>query len=290
MGFNLGHFISGAVHDISHVHIDLNGLSKVAQSAGQLASSVDPNVGAGIQAGMQSLSQVAQQAGQVGSGIGNAVQAMQAARSALPQAMVPGFDLAGALARAHAAGIVPPQYLSPAAQAAYLATHGIAGGVPNTSAALAPLTASPVTAPGAVAATAAIQSGAPTVPRLKTSAHPVVYGGLGAAVAGGGALLLKFAYPVAGAIAAGGALLGYLIGHHKKAGSPSAHGEADDAADALLSFIRHNGVPAFPVQAVADFQSAVGLQPVDGRYTAQVQMALAMASSGGGTIPNPVLS
>ena len=157
----------------------------------------------------------------------------------------------------------------------------------QTAATVAPAGAPPAQVAAALQAAGTPPADAPGVTPPAT--HPLVYGGLGAVVTGGVALALKAAYPVAAAAAAGGALLGYLVGHHTKAPTPSAHGEADDAADALLSFIRHNGVPAFPVQAVADFQSAVGLQPVDGRYTAQVQMALAMASSGGGTIPNPVL-
>jgi hypothetical protein len=84
-----------------------------------------------------------------------------------------------------------------------------------------------------------------------------------------------------------GAIAGMLIG--KKLAEPKAQ-MAGEAGDDLMRFLHTYGPPARPAQPVADFQAASGL-PVNGLYTKQVQIALAMSldPTHAVTVPEPVI-
>ena len=240
---NFGHWLSGAVRSVEHIHVNLGGIGRTLGPLASAASTVlPPDAAAGLQQGMATFNNVSNTLQQ---GPGALLAQVGAARGMLPPGALAGFDMASAMARAHAAGIAIPPNMPPAAQAAYLATHGMVGGAPaQNQAIMATLATNPVTATAASLAIAHIEAAKPW---------------------------WHFAWL-------------FNLFHHKA----SVHGD-DDAAGALISFIRHNGVPSFPAQAVYDFQVSAGLQPQDGRYTAQVQMALAMSPSVSGTVPNPVL-
>jgi len=244
---NFGHWLSGAVHSVEHIHVNLGGISHTLGPLASAASSVlPPDAAAGLNQGMASFNQVSNTLQQ---GPGALLGQVNQLRSQLPPNLAGGFDMAAAMARAHAAGIFPPPNLPPAAQAAYLATHGMVGGSPpQNQAVMTALAANPVTASGAALAVAHIEA----------AKEPWWH----------------FAW------------LKHLFGFGKKAG---VHGDGSGEAEALLNFMRHNGVPAYPAQEVYDFQVSAGLQPQDGRYTPQVQVALAMSPVITGTVPNPVL-
>jgi len=206
----------------------------------------------------------------------------------------PGHVFGGLFHHHHHVHAIPQvaqvvQSLPPAQQAGANAALNIVNatmaGQTAAIAASAPPNAPPAQVAAAIQAAGTPPPGTPGV--AKSATHPLVYGGVAAVVTGGVALALKAAYPIAAAVAGAGAVLGYLIGHHSEPPAPSAHGDSE--AEALLSFMHHNGVPSYPAQEVYDFQVAAGLQPQDGRYTPQVQVALAMSQVITGTVPNPVL-